>query len=71
MSSTCKSFINPHDTISVPKSGSIICDKAFNTSFSASTVNNVEASATNSTVRYAYQVVTGSINKKMNSITWR
>lgn len=41
----CKSFTKPHETISVPKSGSIICDKAFSTSFSAVPVDTAETPA--------------------------
>lgn len=39
---TSRSFTNPHETISVPKSGSMICDKASSTTFSAVPVDIVE-----------------------------
>lgn len=39
---TWRSFTNPHETMSVPKSGSIIWDKAFNTSLVGSLVETAE-----------------------------
>jgi len=42
----CRSFTNPHETISVPKSGSMIWDKAFNTSLSAVPIDIAEVPAT-------------------------
>ena len=41
-----RSFTKPHETISVPKSGSMIWDKAFSTSLSAVPVDFAEDPAT-------------------------
>ena len=44
-SSICKSFTKPHETISVPKSGSMIWDKAFSTSSFATSTDIGDLSA--------------------------